>query len=42
MPQQKANINPLIKMNCIIPEKSNKNLIVKTNEKEKEKKVGRK
>ena len=35
MPQQKADISPLIKMNCIISEKSNKNPTIKTNEKEK-------
>ena len=35
VPQQKVDISPLIKMNCIIPKKPNKNLIIKINEKEK-------
>ena len=37
VPQQKVEISPLIQMNCIILEKPNKNLIIKINEKEKEK-----
>ena len=39
VPQQKAEISPLIKMNYIILEKSNKNLIIKINKKEKGKKI---
>ena len=38
VPQQKSEINPIIKMNCSIPENSNKNLFIVHNEKKKEKK----
>ena len=37
VPQQKTETSPLIKMNCIIPENSNKNSLTVYNEKEKEK-----
>ena len=35
VPQQKTETNPLIKMNCSIPENSNKNFLTVHNEKEK-------
>ena len=35
VPQQKVDISPLIKINYIIPKNSNKNLIIKINEKDK-------
>ena len=35
VPQQKSEINPLIKINCSIPENSNKNLFTAHSEKEK-------
>ena len=37
VPQQKSDINPLIKMNCSIPKNSNKNLFTVHSEKEKRK-----
>ena len=37
VPQQKTEISPLIRMNCSIPENSNKNFLTVHNEKEKEK-----
>ena len=42
VPQQKSDISSLIKMNCIILKKSNKNPTIKINEKEKGKKCGKK
>ena len=37
VPQQKTEINPLIKMNCLLPENIDKNLVTVHSEKEKEK-----
>ena len=35
VPQQKTKINPLIKINCLLPEKIDKNLVTVHSEKEK-------